>query len=159
MGLFSKNKTCAFTGHRPEKLHYDELEAKRRLSVEIDRAIAEGFNTFIVGMARGIDMWAGEIVIERREAGAKIRLVSASPYDGFEKSWGEPERERYHRILKNADSVVFVSKGYSRGCFQIRNVYMVDRAERVIAAYNGEAGGTRNTILYAERKGVEVVRV
>ena len=36
---------------------------------------------------------------------------------------------------------------------------MVDRSSRVIAFYNGESGGTRNTILYAESKGVEVINL
>ncbi|MDY5774050.1 MAG: hypothetical protein SPK32_11530, partial [Bacteroidaceae bacterium] len=44
--------------------------------------------------------------------------------------------------------------GYSRGCFQIRNEWMVDRSARVIAVYNGEAGGTRNTIAYANKVGI-----
>lgn len=34
---------------------------------------------------------------------------------------------------------------------------MVDRASKVIAVYNGEPGGTRNTIRYAEKKAVPVV--
>jgi hypothetical protein len=33
---------------------------------------------------------------------------------------------------------------------------MVDRSARVIAVYNGQPGGTRNTIAYAGRCKVEV---
>ena len=36
---------------------------------------------------------------------------------------------------------------------------MVDRAARVIAAYNGGAGGTLNTINYAKRNNVEVINI
>lgn len=36
---------------------------------------------------------------------------------------------------------------------------MVDHAARVIAVYNGESGGTRNTVAYAKRNGVPVVNV
>lgn len=32
---------------------------------------------------------------------------------------------------------------------------MVDRSNRVIAYYNGTAGGTRNTIEYAEKREIE----
>lgn len=34
---------------------------------------------------------------------------------------------------------------------------MVNHSNRVIAVYNGEAGGTRNTINYANKIGVEIV--
>lgn len=34
---------------------------------------------------------------------------------------------------------------------------MVDRSARVIAVYNGEAGGTRNTIKYAKKEKLDVV--
>ena len=44
-------------------------------------------------------------------------------------------------------------------CFQIRNRFMVDNSERVIAAYNGESGGTRNTVLYAKDNDVESVNI
>ena len=36
---------------------------------------------------------------------------------------------------------------------------MVDRSSRVIAAYNGESGGTKNTIRYANSKNVEVENI
>lgn len=41
--------------------------------------------------------------------------------------------------------------------YQIRNEWMVDHSARLIAAFNGESGGTKNTIDYATRKGVETV--
>ena len=36
---------------------------------------------------------------------------------------------------------------------------MVDRSARLIAAYTGEKGGTKNTVDYAARKGVQTVFV
>jgi uncharacterized phage-like protein YoqJ len=46
---------------------------------------------------------------------------------------------------------------YSKGCFQYRNRYMVDRSGALIAVYGGVAGGTRNTIDYAKQRGLEIV--
>ena len=51
--------------------------------------------------------------------------------------------------------VVNVCDHYHPGVYQQRNVWMVDHSSRVIAYYNGTAGGTRNTIRYAEKKGIE----
>ena len=152
-------RRACFTGHRPEKLDISEKEAKSRLRSAIQKAIDDGYTTFISGMARGIDMWAAEIVIEERKKNENIKLICASPYEGFEKSWSFIEKHRYKTILKRADYIKYVCEHYSRQCFQIRNVWMVDHSARVIAAYNGESGGTRNTIRYAKDKKVEIYNV
>ena len=50
---------CCFTGHRPEKLQAPEGVVTAALEKEIRQAIADGFNVFITGMARGVDICAG----------------------------------------------------------------------------------------------------
>ena len=45
------------------------------------------------------------------------------------------------------------------GCYQVRNEWMVDRSNLVIAVFNGQKSGTKNTVDYAKRKGVNVVNV
>jgi len=154
--LEKRLRRVCFTGHRPEKLNINEGEVKDRLRNAVQQSIRDGYTTFISGMARGVDMWAAEIVLEERESNNNIKLICASPFEGFEKSWSFDEKQRYNNILQNADYIKFVCSHYSRQCFQIRNVWMVDHSARVIAAYNGESGGTRNTIRYAESKKVEV---
>ena len=148
---------CCFTGHRPEKLGMPETEVVESLKKEIRTAIADGFQTFISGMARGVDLWAAEIVLALRDEGAAIRLICASPYKGFESRWNREWQERYSRVMERADLVRFICPGYSRDCFQRRNEWMVDHSARVIAVYNGGPGGTRNTVEYAKRCGVAVV--
>ena len=72
-----KRHRCCFTGHRPEKLGISETRAKVLLKSAIQQAISDGYVTFISGMARGIDLWAAEIVIEEREKNSNIHLVCA----------------------------------------------------------------------------------
>ena len=150
---------CCFTGHRPEKLTRSEVEIKKDLEAAILQAIDDGFVTFITGMARGVDIWAGEIVLHLRKTNPNLHLIAASPYEGFESRWSADWKARYSTVMEQADLVRFVCKGYNKACFQIRNEWMVDRASRVIAVYNGEPGGTRNTIEYAERNKVECYKV
>ena len=147
---------CCFTGHRPENLKQSEQSLRSMLEEEIMQAINDGFTVFISGMARGIDIWAAEIVLELKREGRPLRLICALPYDGFGDRWSIQWREKYHRILNEADLVRVICKGYHKGCFQIRNEWMVNHSARVIALYTGEPGGTRNTVNYAEKCGVEV---
>lgn len=157
--LEKRLRRVCFTGHRPEKLDISEKEAKNRLRLAIQKAIDDGYTTFISGMARGIDMWAAEIVIEERKKNDEIKLICASPYEGFEKSWSFVEKHRYKTVLKRADYIKYVCEHYSRQCFQIRNVWMVDHSAKVIAAYNGASGGTRNTVRYALSKNIEIYNI
>ncbi len=151
-----KHRVC-FTGHRPEKLRRSEYEVFRDLEHQIREAIDAGFTVFISGMARGIDIWAAEIVLCIRRDDPSIKLICASPYQGFESKWSAAWQERYRNVMEEADLVRFISAGYSPSCFQHRNEWMVDHVSRVIAVYNGEPGGTRNTIEYSKRKGIELI--
>lgn len=148
---------CCFTGHRPEKLRSSEREICKGLEREIRSAIGDGFQTFISGMARGTDIWAAEIVLKLREKGAPIRLIAASPFDGFEQTWSLNWQKRYAAIMAKADLIRFISPSYDRGCFQRRNEWMIDHSSRLIAVFNGESGGTKNTINYAAKKGTETI--
>lgn len=150
---------CCFTGHRPEKLTLDEKAAKGLLENAIRKVVADGYKTFISGMARGIDIWAAQIVLRIKEEGNDIHLICACPFESFEKSWARQWQVEYQSILKEADIVKYISPSYNRSCFQVRNQWMVDHANLVLAFFNGEPGGTLNTIRYAEKKNVKVINL
>lgn len=152
-------RRCCFTGHRPEKLYRSEKAIRADLENEIRKAISDGFTVFITGMARGVDLDAGEIVLQLRTEGFPIRLICASPYHGFERSWSSEWQRRYNSVLSKADFVRCICPEYNRGCFQKRNEWMVDHSARVIAVFNGQPSGTKNTIDYAHRLGVPVIQI
>ena len=150
---------CCFTGHRPNKLDYSENEIKPLLKTAIDNAISDGYVTFITGMAEGVDIWAAEIVLEKKKENKDLRLICAVPHPGFEKRRSQYETGRYKNIIKNADYVTTISDNYYRACYQKRNIWMVDRSSLVITVFNGTASGTKNTVDYARKIGVRVVNV
>ncbi len=148
---------CCFTGQRPEKLDAPEEAVKNWLSEQIDCAIAAGYTTFISGCAMGVDIWAGQLVLQKKAENPALRLIAATPWPGFANRWSTDWQVQYGDLLKNADLTVPVCNHYHTGVFQQRNEWMVDHSNRVIAFYNGAPGGTRNTVEYAERKGIEVI--
>lgn len=151
---------CCFTGHRPERLSIPESKVKAALQKEIRLAIADGINVFITGMAPGVDIWAAEIVLElRKKEELSLKLIAASPHPGFENRWSIEWQKRYAAVMAKADFIKEVCSHYSRGCYQIRNEWMVDHSARVIAVWNGRPSGTKNTIVYAKRKGVPVINI
>lgn len=151
-----RKKRCCFTGHRPEKLKLPEKIICTSLSQAIEYAIDQGKTTFICGMARGIDLWAGQAVIEKKMIHPELKLICATPFVGFERQWSMNWQQLYTFVLSHADYKVVISKRYNPGCFQCRNEWMVNHSSLVIAAYNGERGGTRNTIRFAKESGVPI---
>lgn len=150
---------CCFTGHRPNKLDYSEGEIKSLLEMAIDNAISDGYVTFITGMAKGVDIWAAEIVLEKKKDNKDLHLICAVPHPGFEKRRSKYETERYENIIKNADYVTTISDNYYRACYQKRNIWMVNHSSLVIAVFNGTASGTKNTVDYARKSDVHVVNI
>jgi len=161
-----KKNTCCFTGHRPQKLPwgYDEewedcVKLKLKLACEIEAMRQKGVTTFISGMAIGVDMWAAEIVLDLKRAYPQdtIKLIAAIPFEGQANKWSNEYRERYFDILAQADQEVIFQEHYTKNCMHERNRYMVDNSAFMIAVYNGEKGGTANTLKYAESKGLNIV--
>ena len=150
---------CCFTGHRLDKMELGEKEIKPLLETAIDDAIAEGYVTFITGMAMGTDIWAAEIVLERKKRNKVLHLICALPHPNFESRRSMAEKMRFNKIIKKADLVKEINDHYFTGCYQVRNEWMVDRSNLVIAVFNGRKSGTKNTVDYAKRKGVNVVNV
>ncbi len=207
------HRAC-FTGHRPEKLMRSENAIRKDLEKQIRQAVTDGLNVFISGMARGVDIWAAQIVLKLRNEGTDVKLICACPYKGFELGWSREWQQQYKEVLESADFIKaaphnsarslsqnfcpnskfqkwrntvcishfwncgsgvkrrlrledaiarcclkYVCADYSRACFQIRNEWMVNHAVRVIAIFNGEKGGTKNTMDYAAKIGVPVVHI
>lgn len=157
---------CCFTGHRPEKmlqenlsLHDTETYIKNLLRPVVSKAISDGYKIFITGMARGFDIWAADIILEERLKNPDLHLICALPFAGFESRRSASEQEHCKSILRSCDYIKAVCSCYAPNCFQIRNVYMVDRSSLIIAAYNGSPGGTKNTLEYARRTGVGTVNI
>lgn len=158
--------TCAFTGHRPSKLPWGDderdircLALKAKLRAAVESAIAEGMEHFICGMAEGCDLYFAETVLELKKTYPHITLEAAIPCPTQSDKWSAAQRERYRAILAQCDVETMVQQEYTPGCMQRRNRYMVDHAALLIAVNDGEPGGTRNTILYALRQGLNIADI
>ncbi len=154
-----RGSRCCFTGHRPQSLRRPEDDIRVDLENSILTSVREGCHTFISGMSWGVDIWAAEIVIRMKGQfpGMNLHLIAAIPYAGFDERWNAEWRDKYRALLSLAEYVKVMEPFFSKASYQKRNEWMVDHSARVIAVYNGQAGGTRNTIRYARRQNVPVL--
>jgi uncharacterized phage-like protein YoqJ len=135
----------AITGHRSEDCEAEEV-VRGRLR---DAFLAEKPTTVIVGMANGVDLWAGDISLSMG-----IDVIAAKPWAGHGPRTSD--RELYARVLEGASKIVSVTdvQDYpGPWVYHKRNHWMVDHADLVIAYWSGKkSGGTYACIEYARDK-------
>lgn len=157
---------CSFTGHRPAKLPWGDNEQDPRcitLKENIKRAVEEayqmGYRHFICGMAQGCDLFFCEAVLALREEHPDVTIEAAIPYADQAKGWSASEQERYRRLVARCDFETMVQQNYDRGCLHRRNRYMVDHSSLLLAAYDGTAGGTMYTVVYAMKRNIPILGI
>lgn len=154
-----------FTGHRPKDFGGWNAPAPQHvldwLEEKIDNLIKlKGNVNFISGAAQGIDQWAAEIVLRKKEENKNVRLTMAMPYNDFGDNWPTTAKMHLNSINNKADKVVYVHKGSYTDSYllQMRNEWMVNHSQLVLAVWNGSLGGTRNCVMYALKENVPIIR-
>lgn len=149
----------AGTGHRPPRLGlgYAKDDRAKLAAFAKARLLAMGGVTRVIsGGAQGWDQ-----ALAHAAAVLKIPFVVAVPFAGQESKWPLDAREYFGRLLARAAEVVIVSEGgYAAAKFIKRDHWMVDRADALLALWDGEpAGGTYATVKYAGEQGKRVDNV
>ena len=135
----------AATGHRSEKCEEESIvRCKLRTALRYS-----GADTFICGMANGVDLWAGHEALL-----LDIEVWAAKPWAGHAPR--KADRELYATVIEGASRVINVvdeDKYPGPWVYQKRNEWMVDNATHILAYWDGvESGGTWNCIKYARGK-------
>src|SRR5690606_9600422 len=102
-------------------------------------------DAIISGMALGYDQIGAVIAIRMG-----IPVIAALPFKGQEKSWPEKSQKTYHKILNKCEEVNIVSDGgYEPKKMYLRNEYIVNNCDMLIACWDGSKSGTGSCIDYA----------
>lgn len=133
--------SIAFTGNR-------DYSDRAALYQGLDDLKAD---RYYFGGARGADTDALEYISKTQPLSERIVVVPNRLED-------QPAAAQ--AVIREHASFVIELKNEGSGRFQARNMYMVDRADQVVAFTDGrESGGTYNTIQYAKSQGktVEII--
>ncbi len=151
----------AGTGHRPSKLggySQDAWLKVYRFAHSFLQREKELITEVISGGAQGWDMALA--------LGAKmnqIKYTLAVPFLGQEKMWpktGYYSQEVYNSLKESAHKIEIVCEGdYASWKMQKRNEFMVDRADIILALWDGSSGGTFNCIEYAKKQRKKVINL
>lgn len=155
----------AGTGHRPNKLGgYGNTVVHNRLREVIRQELItykalyyyeEGLEV-ISGMALGLDQWLAEEALD-----LDIRVIAAIPCKGQESRWPAHSQEHYHRLLAHPLMSIGYQPdvNYSARVMDLRNRWMVDNSDELLALWNGTRGGTANCYYYAAKKNGYVINL
>ena len=102
--------SCAVVSQRPTqfKFKYQEYmtsckRLKKRLHDVFMELYRRGVRRYYVGGALGVDLWAGEILLEMRwqKECPELKIVLVYPFPGHDERWDPKSRERLHRLKEN----------------------------------------------------------
>jgi uncharacterized phage-like protein YoqJ len=157
----------AVTGHRPNKLN-NEYDGIGPYSDHIRYHLQEVISTYTVGvhlgmnltlisgMALGVDMIWAELAIANN-----IPFIAAIPCQGQHSVWPQKSKERYLDLIDHPlCTKMYISIGeYSPQKMQLRNKWMVDNCNLLVAVWDGTTGGTKNCYNYAISVNKPVLRI
>ena len=142
-------KACAFTGHRRiESRHMQKLPELVLRAVQY--AYDNGCRKFITGGAIGFDTLAAREVIKFRISHPDVSLVLALPCIEQDAKWNSAQKNAYSFTLAVADEVIYTSEVYTKNCMAIRNRYLADKADLLIAYVGRSNSGAAQTVRMAE---------
>lgn len=129
-------KACCVAGHRD--IPADKVEyVKIKLREEIEKALSEGFTTFISGFSEGVGLLFAELVIEQKERYPHLFLEAAIPYKNLLKT----KDPLFQKCLAACSGVHVQQKRYTEDCCMNSSRYMLSLSDRVIAVYDGRDSG------------------
>ena len=134
------------TGHRLEVIGY---ENKPKL-IRYATSILPGYNPtkVISGMAIGWDQALAWAAVNN-----SVPFIAAVPFKGQESIWPQKAKDEYYKLLELAEEVVIVCEGgFAPHKYHVRDKWMVDRGDQMIALWNGnQYGGTYSTVKMAKK--------
>lgn len=114
------------------------LYLREFLKERMTRFIEEGVEWFVIGGQLGVELWAGEIILELKEEYPNVQLAIILPYTSFEENWNEANQALFKKVTHQADYVNFSSnKDYeSPGQLKGNQVFMIRNTEGAFLIYD-----------------------
>lgn len=146
----------AGTGHRPNKLGgFNNKAFLKLVKIAEDWIHTNKPEKIISGMAQGWDQALAQAAVN-----CGIPFIAALPFKGQEIRWSQKSQRYYNRLLSKAEQIVYVcDEGYEAYKMQLRNEWMVDNSNLVLAMWDGTTGGTLNCLKYAYANQIKVINL
>ena len=152
-------KTACFSGHREDALPLGETVVgyaatdllKTLLAGCIEQAVQDGYRYFLDGLAEGVDLWAADDLIYRKQHGTEVlHLIAVEPCLHYLES-RRSGREAMLHYVEHCEAVITMPY-QGKFSFLRRNDYMLEHSWRLICVIHKTSGGTAYTLKRAIRE-------
>ena len=151
-------KTCCFTGHRT--IPVKEIDTVvNNLNKAVLELIYEEFTHFLSGGAIGFDLLAASLILTLKQQGHPITLEFVIPHENHCEYWNEKQRLLFHNLCAEADAISVLAEKHFDGCVKKRNHHMVNHSTVCISYLRKSISGTGQTVRYAVRNQLHIIRL
>lgn len=117
---------------------------KKAIEKRLIQLVEEGLEWVLITGQLGVELWAGEAVLNIQKEYPNLHLAVITPFLEQESNWNEKNQEYYHYILSQADFVETISKQkyISPMQFKNRDRFLLDKSNGLLIVYDEEQEGS-----------------
>ena len=148
--------TVCFFGHR---VIDDFQETEKKVEKIIDKILNEHeYVEFLIGREGDFDQIVSSAILRYKKKSEldNCSLTWVMPYMKAEYKHNLDSFEKYYDSIELCEQS---ANAHPKAAIQIRNRAMVDRSDLCVFFVNQEKGGAYQTLKYAEKRGVQILRI
>lgn len=163
-----KATTCLFAGSEPRYMTwYRHIGNQRTYDLfefcddAIEEALSRGYDTFMTGAVKGVDIYAAELIANRKyyERTHTMRLIAVIPCFTQANGWTELQRIEHKDLLRDCDEKITMRLKNTKGLQEECTRYMIERSSLLITAFADGDEKSERTACEARSCGLDVVKL
>lgn len=116
--------------------------------------IEDGLKWILIGGNLGIELWAGQVVLELKQDYPEVQLAVIFPFEGWGENWKEPNQLLLSKVKAGADYVNSTSHQPYQNPSQLKNhtMFLLQKTKGCLIVYDEEFKGKPEYFLKDARK-------
>lgn len=160
---------CAVTGQEPSQFKFKYKEnftlckkIKRVMADQFKLLYEKGIRRYFVGGGIGVDMWAGELLLEMKTKPEykDLELIVVLPFPNHDIQWDVRSKKRLAHLLQNCNHSLVIGEMPAAENYKRRNYYMVNHADCLLAVYDKNRSARAAVVPmvnYARKQGLMLI--
>lgn len=156
-------QTMVVTGYRSFELGiFQEKDPKiqvikKVIKMSIEQYVEEGLEWILIGGNLGVEIWAGQVVLELQKDYPELKLGIIFPYAEFGEQWNEKNKQLLADLKTQANFVESVSHSVYTNPSQLKNhsKFLLSHSGGVILIYDEEFPGKTRFFLEESKEVAE----
>lgn len=127
---------------------------KKALKKQILYYIELGVEWFLISGQLGVEIWAGQVILELKDEYPTIKLGVFPPFLEQECNWNDGNKEEYYGVVGYADYVNNITNRKYEGPWQfaLKNEFLIKKCDELLILYdNNHQGSPKFMVQMAEK--------